>query len=58
MVIVYRVRDLAAGRVFFRDTLGLTEVYADEDMARYEQGAGEILEETRRAQGAVEGIQP
>jgi catechol 2,3-dioxygenase-like lactoylglutathione lyase family enzyme len=43
MVIVYRVRDLAAGRVFFRDTLGLTEVYADEDMARYELGAGEIL---------------
>jgi catechol 2,3-dioxygenase-like lactoylglutathione lyase family enzyme len=59
MVIVYRVRDLAAGRVFYRDTLGLTEIYADEDMARYGLGATEteiLLVEGEPEEGGVATI--
>jgi catechol 2,3-dioxygenase-like lactoylglutathione lyase family enzyme len=45
MPVVYRVRDLETGRAFFRDTLGLDEVYVDPDgrWARLERGPMEIL---------------
>lgn len=40
----YRVRDLDAGRAFYRDTLGFTETYVDFDdrVARLEKGLMEI----------------
>ncbi len=45
MKVVYRVRDLAAGRAFYRDTLGLDEAWVDEEgrWARLERGATEIV---------------
>ena len=39
-------------------TVGRLNALTTEARRLIEQGAGEILEETRRAQGAVEGIQP
>jgi catechol 2,3-dioxygenase-like lactoylglutathione lyase family enzyme len=45
MAIVYRVRDLDAGRAFYRDTLGLREAYVDEvgRWARFTRDATEVL---------------
>ena len=45
MKVVYRVRDLEAGRPFYRDLLGLEESYVDEEgrWASYERGRTEIL---------------
>jgi catechol 2,3-dioxygenase-like lactoylglutathione lyase family enzyme len=34
----YQVRDLDKARAFYRDTLGFTETYADEDWASLEHG--------------------
>jgi catechol 2,3-dioxygenase-like lactoylglutathione lyase family enzyme len=43
--VVYRVRDLEAGRSFYRDTLGFEETFFDEEggWARYDRGGMEIL---------------
>jgi catechol 2,3-dioxygenase-like lactoylglutathione lyase family enzyme len=45
VTVVYRVRDLDAGRSFFRDVLGLDESFADEESrwARFERGQMEIV---------------
>ena len=45
MAVVYRVRDLDAGRAFYRDTLGLDEAWVDEEgrWARLERGPMEIV---------------
>lgn len=45
MAVVYRVRDLDAGRAFYRDTLGLNEAYVDEPgrWVRLERGPMEII---------------
>jgi catechol 2,3-dioxygenase-like lactoylglutathione lyase family enzyme len=40
----YHVRDLEAGRAFYKDKLGFTEIYVDEDgsWAKLERGGMEI----------------
>lgn len=45
MPVVYRVRDIEAGRAFYRETLGLNESYVDEEgrWARLERGPMEIV---------------
>jgi catechol 2,3-dioxygenase-like lactoylglutathione lyase family enzyme len=45
MTVVYRVRDLDAGRAFYRDTLGLSEAFVDGEgrWARLARGAMEII---------------
>jgi catechol 2,3-dioxygenase-like lactoylglutathione lyase family enzyme len=45
VTVVYRVRDLDAGRLFYRDTLGLAESFVDEEgrWARFERGRTEIV---------------
>ena len=45
MTVWYRVRDLDAGRAFYRDLLGLEETYVDEDgrWARLERGPMDIV---------------
>jgi catechol 2,3-dioxygenase-like lactoylglutathione lyase family enzyme len=45
MPVWYRVRDLAAARTFYRDTLGLEEAYVDEAgrWARLARGGMEIV---------------
>jgi catechol 2,3-dioxygenase-like lactoylglutathione lyase family enzyme len=45
VTVVYRVRDLDAGRAFYRDVLRLDEAFADEEgrWARYERGPMEIV---------------
>jgi len=44
MIVWYHVRNLDAGRAFYRDTLGFTETFLDADArwAKLERGAMEI----------------
>ena len=58
MRIWYRVSDLEAARAFYRDTLGFTETFVDEDerWATLDRGAtevaiGESREEGEEAEG-------
>jgi len=56
MPVWYRVRDLDAGRAFYRDKLGFEETYIDWDgrWARLERGAMEIaLAEGEPEEGGV-----
>jgi catechol 2,3-dioxygenase-like lactoylglutathione lyase family enzyme len=43
VTVVYRVRDLDAGRAFYRDTLGLDETFFDED-GRWARLTGGVME--------------
>ena len=54
----YQVRDLDKARAFYTDTLGFTETYADDDLAKLERGEMLIAlaEGEPQAEGAVASV--
>jgi predicted enzyme related to lactoylglutathione lyase len=59
VLVWYRVHDIDAGRAFYRDLLGLEEVYYDQEgrWARLQSGGGEIgLTEGEPEEGGVATI--